>query len=911
MRKQITGRALSLVLILVITLSVVAVAPLTASGATLPVSVVTKADLHVGSARYIALAGSNGNVKLCFVESQNENVVRNWTDLQFWNDVGAITLCTYDSLKKTARNVSSVTIVVENTSPHVDAVDNGTFNLLVVPNITLGATPTYTTASGDTAQDINTSIVYLETLTPTQSDRYTGNEGDSRIVPMNELEFGNKDIQGNIWQHGLTAWVARWNFGDEVSWVWNEYNLNGEYSHLLGQIVLMPHRYTKDFDTNFKAIGDGKVLFSMDLTPNNLPTHDLKIDVSRVKTLRISFFDNKSAGGGSPFGLADFGLTTIKSTTDKPSSWAVADVSEADRLNLIPNELDKEYQTNITRAEFAKLAITFLEVKNGKSINDFLLSKYGVNYDVKFNDTNDFYALAANELGIVSGVGNNMYKPDSAITRQEAAVMLMRTANLLGVTRVNGKPIAFVDSSEISSWAKDAVDFVSACIDPQSNTKVMNGTGGDNFSPKANYTREQSFITFKHLYYALSDVLPSELTVNNLVKNPMLSVISRSTTQGGRYRWEWNIQEDFGLSDKQLNQYNFWTSLGSALTHVGITADKVFSGDVASALDTAPFNNGIKDAVDELFLNNEELWNLSLQESLSELVEFKGDFFAYLSTFSDGLDIIEDALDASPEAKKLFEEINFNFKSGKHAKDSPFDGIGADFITGSIKAADETLMEIIDMLIIARSYEILGDSFESFVNNINDSTIDSAKERFIKIAKERIADYKTNKATYLAKYFAMKELRVALNTGLKAISKIIAGIPKHAKIDYGAIAAQVVLFSTKIIFDKQISAVEDYYYKLWGLSAIQSIALQEYDRLFRESDRYAIVPTTKQEELKNAAIIFMMSGNKARTTFINYLDAFAFGATNKQTVADWRTLYEQKNSTMNARIRVWLKAEYR
>lgn len=167
----------------------------------------------------------------------------------------------------------------------------------------------------DSTQQSTGNIVYLETLTPTNSDRYTGNEGDSCIKPMTQMSFGREsqgytDVQGNIWQHGLTAWVARWNYGNEVSWVWNDYSIGGKYEYLTGKIVLLPHRYTKDFDTKFEVIGDGRTLFSMNLTPNNIPTADLKINVQGVKTLRISLYDNKPAGGGSPFGLANFGLTT-------------------------------------------------------------------------------------------------------------------------------------------------------------------------------------------------------------------------------------------------------------------------------------------------------------------------------------------------------------------------------------------------------------------------------------------------------------------------------------------------------------------------------------------------------------------------------------------------------------------------
>jgi len=154
----------------------------------------------------------------------------------------------------------------------------------------------------------NTDYIYMEELTPINSDRYTGNQGDSVIMSLKESSWTNVDIQGNTWEHGLLGWVARWNSGWEVSWVWNEYDIGQKYELLSGKIVLLPHRYTKDFDTKFEIIGDDKVLFSMDLTPENIPTAEINVDISNVKIIKISFYDNKSAAGGCPFGLVDFRL---------------------------------------------------------------------------------------------------------------------------------------------------------------------------------------------------------------------------------------------------------------------------------------------------------------------------------------------------------------------------------------------------------------------------------------------------------------------------------------------------------------------------------------------------------------------------------------------------------------------------
>ncbi|MDR0287592.1 MAG: NPCBM/NEW2 domain-containing protein [Clostridiales bacterium] len=157
-------------------------------------------------------------------------------------------------------------------------------------------------------------IVYMDTLTPTNKDRYTGNEGDSFIETIVQSERSgagwNKDAQGNTYDHGLSAWIARWDGTAETSWVWAEYNLGKNYTSLTGKLVLLRSNNSTDFNTNFQVIGDGKVLYNIDLTPTNLPTADLNIDVTGVSTLRLSFHDNRSVCAGTTIGMANFGLTS-------------------------------------------------------------------------------------------------------------------------------------------------------------------------------------------------------------------------------------------------------------------------------------------------------------------------------------------------------------------------------------------------------------------------------------------------------------------------------------------------------------------------------------------------------------------------------------------------------------------------
>lgn len=189
-----------------------------------------------------------------------------------------------------------------------------------------------------------------------------------------------------------------------------------------------------------------------------------------------------------------------------PDYWAKPEVDRAIAAGLVPEDMRKNYQDNITRADFCRLAVNLIEMKTGMKVDEFMDTRgmSGRVYDpIAFTDTADPYILAASRLGIVKGVGNNNFDPTGKIIRQDAAVMLRQTANVLDFTEPSGTSVSFADSHKFSSYAVDAIAFVSAAADKESGIKVMGGTGNNIFSPQANYTRQQAYITILRLFNAI------------------------------------------------------------------------------------------------------------------------------------------------------------------------------------------------------------------------------------------------------------------------------------------------------------------------------------------------------------------------------------------------------------------------
>lgn len=174
------------------------------------------------------------------------------------------------------------------------------------------------------------------------------------------------------------------------------------------------------------------------------------------------------------------------------SGWAQESIANAIYGQLVPHDLQNSYSENITRGEFCRLAIAYIEARAGMEVDTYLQQKGLSINPAAFDDTRDEDILAAYALGIVNGVGNNNINPNGAITRQESATMLLRLQRALGYDISQVPTNNFADGNLISSWAADGVNYCYA-------NGVMMGVDAKNFAPNGMYTREQAIITIYRL----------------------------------------------------------------------------------------------------------------------------------------------------------------------------------------------------------------------------------------------------------------------------------------------------------------------------------------------------------------------------------------------------------------------------
>jgi hypothetical protein len=111
-------------------------------------------------------------------------------------------------------------------------------------------------------------------------------------------------------------------------------------------------------------------------------------------------------------------------------------------------------------------------------------------YTGAFTDVPDgeYYSLAiewAAKNEIVNGVGDGTFRPDENISREQLATILYRCAVKFDVSLPEGESKTFTDADQISEFAVEAVNAMSAA-------QIINGTPEGAFDPTGTATRAQA-----------------------------------------------------------------------------------------------------------------------------------------------------------------------------------------------------------------------------------------------------------------------------------------------------------------------------------------------------------------------------------------------------------------------------------
>jgi hypothetical protein len=199
--------------------------------------------------------------------------------------------------------------------------------------------------------------------------------------------------------------------------------------------------------------------------------------------------------------------------SDISGHWAQDSIQNMAEKGIIKGYPDGTFRPGgvITRAEFVHLTVVALGLSgsNGKGFADTV--GHWAEQSIK----------AAVEHEIIAGYSEVRFGPNDSITREQAAIILVKA---LGITSGTGKD--FVDREAISSWAIDAV----ACASAQG---IVSGYPDGSFKPQANVTRAQAAVILQRSLQIKGDLASLEPEEEEVYAAPASSGSSGGSSGGG------------------------------------------------------------------------------------------------------------------------------------------------------------------------------------------------------------------------------------------------------------------------------------------------------------------------------------------------------------------------------------------
>ena len=153
--------------------------------------------------------------------------------------------------------------------------------------------------------------------------------------------------------------------------------------------------------------------------------------------------------------------------------WAKTAINSLLGMGIVKGRSEEIFapNDNITRAEFISLVVKTFELDR-IPIGTFL--------DVRPEHWYYRDVMIAQNMGIVSGVGNNYFHPNRPIKREDMAVILARTL------RITGNPLPHKDNSILEKFSDSHLisDYALSSLAVTHGAGIINGKGGNILSTK-------------------------------------------------------------------------------------------------------------------------------------------------------------------------------------------------------------------------------------------------------------------------------------------------------------------------------------------------------------------------------------------------------------------------------------------
>lgn len=251
--------------------------------------------------------------------------------------------------------------------------------------------------------------------------------------------------------------------------------------------------------------GESKVDFSKSVS-YKVVSEDLKTERTyAVKVQNPQKGQGSSGGGGGKGGSGGSNVSVpIKQDKNKDEQtntpdtnnelftdldgfeWAKAYIQTLNSKGIINGFGDGTFRPGdkVTREEFVKMLVTAFDLEGDT--------------DLKFKDVDSThwayeYIKKAVSAGVVNGISDTEFGINTAISRQDMAVMAYRAAKKVGkLNNIEPDKNNFSDESDIADYAKDAIAYMKSA-------GIINGVGENMFNPLGTATRAETAVVISKI----------------------------------------------------------------------------------------------------------------------------------------------------------------------------------------------------------------------------------------------------------------------------------------------------------------------------------------------------------------------------------------------------------------------------
>lgn len=275
------------------------------------------------------------------------------------------------------------------------------------------------------------------------------------------------------------------------------FSIQGASSQDVATLVFVSEKTSYEVELG-KGVG-----ISVTVTKTEIPqgTYDLYLKSGNKSTNLNLQWENTSVAV-NPYDNVNFvkldlsGTGSSGTTNDTEEDKLYSDVSKADWFYSFINYVtEKDTISPVSADVFAPytqatraVVVEALYRMDGSPVTE----QSNPFTDVSESDVSKNAILWAAEQGIVVGVTETEFAPESPVTREQLAVILNKSISVLGLDLPEVlEPVSYIDSDDIAIWAKDSVDRMQVLW-------LMSGLDDGSFHPLGNTSRaEFAVVLFK------------------------------------------------------------------------------------------------------------------------------------------------------------------------------------------------------------------------------------------------------------------------------------------------------------------------------------------------------------------------------------------------------------------------------